>query len=451
MSTEPDSSFKALSAKGVRQIAITWDNHAGESLVKVVPLRRWPFAIEVGVGFSPISDAFRSDGMIDPAHRLTRPDGDLRLKADPSSLAMLDPDKGWAWAAGERWDHLSGGAYGADQRHFCRRMGEGLHEAGLSLTAGFELEWVVMSPTDDGSPKAVIAGGPYGADRLIEGLDYASALLEALDAAGVDWIQFHPEYGPSQFELSFAALAPLQAADQLIRARLVIQRITRHFGWYSSFSAKPRLDWVGNGGHLHFSVNDGEGPLLQNGSGPYGLRPEGEALIAGVLDQLPGLVALASPSPVSYLRLVPSSWSAPFQVWGMENREAAVRFIPAAVDNSPAHLEIKAVDPTANPYLLLGALQAQVLDALRHQRSLPPEQTGDPALERNRTIRRLPASLIEARTALEHDAVLQEAMGPLLHGSLLDSLAAEIRNADTKSAEQQVSESCWWPIVGGLV
>ena len=451
MSTNHDLSLEALVARGVRQIAITWDNHAGESLVKVVPLRHWQHAVDIGVGFSPISDAFRSDGIIDPAHRLTRPDGDLRLKADPSSLAMLDPDQGWAWAAGERWNRNSCDAYEADQRHFCRRMGDTLHREGLSLTAGFELEWVVITPDNDGSPKAVIAGGPYGADRLIEGLDYASALLEALYAADVDWLQFHPEYGPSQFELSFGAQAPLQAADQLIRARLVIQRVTRRFGWYSSFSAKPRLDWVGNGGHLHFSVRDVQGPLLQDGPGPYGLRPEGQALIAGVLEQLPGLVALASPSPVSYLRLVPSSWSAPFQVWGMENREAAVRLIPTTVDQSPAHLEIKAVDPTANPYLLLGALQAQVLDALRHERSLPAEQSGDPALVKDRTIGRLPSSLVEARTALEHDEVLLQAMGPLLHGSLLDSLAAEIRNAETKSAEQQANERCWWPIVGGLV
>ena len=451
MSTNHDLSLEALVARGVRQIAITWDNHAGESLVKVVPLRHWQHAVDIGVGFSPISDAFRSDGIIDPAHRLTRPDGDLRLKADPSSLAMLDPDQGWAWAAGERWNRNSCDAYEADQRHFCRRMGDTLHREGLSLTAGFELEWVVITPDQDGSAKAVIAGGPYGADRLIEGLDYASALLEALDAADVDWLQFHPEYGPSQFELSFGAQAPLQAADQLIRARLVIQRVTRRFGWYSSFSAKPRLDWVGNGGHLHFSVRDVQGPLLQDGPGPYGLRPEGQALIAGVLEQLPGLVALASPSPVSYLRLVPSSWSAPFQVWGMENREAAVRLIPTTVDQSPAHLEIKAVDPTANPYLLLGALQAQVLDALRHQRSLPAEQSGDPALVKDRTIDRLPSSLVEARTALEHDEVLRQTMGPLLHGSLLDSLAAEIRNAETKTAEQQANERCWWPIVGGLL
>jgi glutamine synthetase len=135
----------------------------------------------------------------------------------------------------------------------------------------------------------------------------------------------------------------------------------------------------------------------------------------------------------------------------MENREAAIRLIPTAVDQSAAHLEIKAVDPTANPYLLLGALQAQVLDALRHQRSLPAEQTGDPALVSDHNIARLPASLVEARMALEQDVVLHEAMGPLMHGSFLDSLAAEIHRMEHFSAEQQVGERCWWPIVGGIV
>ena len=35
----------------------------------------------------------------------------------------------------------------------------------------------------------------------------------------------------------------------------------------------------------------------------------------------------------------------------------------------------------------------------------------------------------------------------------LDNHAGERwnRNAETKSAEQQVGERCWWPIVGGLV
>ena len=444
----PRLDVEALIQSGVRQIAVTWVNHAGESLVKVVPVRQLHHAIEIGVGFSPVSDAFRSDGGIEPHHRLTRPDGDLRLKADPDSIALLDAANGWAWAAGDRWDRDLG-PYAADQRTFCRTMGRNLERAGLSMTAGFELEWVVVTPDSHGVPQPVIPGGPYGADCLIEGLDYVSALLMALDQADLPWIQFHPEYGASQFELSFSPDAPLNVADGLIRARLLIQRVTRQFNWFCSFSAKPRLDWVGNGGHLHFSVADAQGPVLQGGPGPAGLRQEGETLIAGLLQKLPALIALASPSPVSYLRLRPSTWSAPYQVWGIENREAALRLIPTALDHCSAHLEIKAVDPTTNPYLLLGALQALVIHALSHPSPLPAPLVGDPA-GMDVPPARLPSTLVEARHALEGDQVLRSAMGELLHGSLLDSFAGEINRVEDLPPEQQVASTCWWPIVGGL-
>lgn len=123
--------IERLSQRGVRQIAITWVTNAGESLVKVVPLRQLQDAIDNGVGFSPVSDAFRTDGVIEPHHRLTCPDGDLRLKVDPDSVALLDPSTGWAWAAGDRWDRDQG-PYDADQRHFCRRMARDMEDEGLT-------------------------------------------------------------------------------------------------------------------------------------------------------------------------------------------------------------------------------------------------------------------------------------------------------------------------------
>lgn len=99
---------ESLSRRGVRQIAITWVNHAGETPVKAVPIRRLHHANDNGVGFSLVTDAFRTDGVIEPHHRLARPDGDLRLKADPDSVALPDPSTGWAWAAGVRWDRDRG-------------------------------------------------------------------------------------------------------------------------------------------------------------------------------------------------------------------------------------------------------------------------------------------------------------------------------------------------------
>jgi glutamine synthetase len=450
MASQLSALAASLAELGVRRLAITWVNHAGAPLVKVVPLRAFDAAVELGVGFSPVSDAFRSDGAIDPAHRLARPDGDLRLRADATAVAPLEPCNGWGWAPGVRWDRSTGLPYPGDQRHFCRSQQERLEAAGVELLAGFEQEWLVASPQGDGSPAPAIPGGPYGADRLIEGLDYASALLDALDAAALPWLQFHPEYGGGQFELSLAPGTALEAADRLVRARLVIQRVTRRFGWRCSFSPRPCLERVGNGAHLHLSLRRDGIPLLQGGEGPAGLTTAGAAVLAALLEELPALLALACPHEVSYRRLAPGSWSAPFQVWGVENREAALRLIPTAADGAMAHLELKVADPAANPYLLLGAVQAVLLDGLERQRSLPAAVSGDPSTLPAAQAPRLPGGLAQAAGAFAASRLLRLAMGEALHDSLIDSQAAEVSRCAGLDDQQLAAGSCWWPLVGGL-
>jgi glutamine synthetase len=295
----------------------------------------------------------------------------------------------------------------------------------------------------DGTPQPALAGGPYGADRLVEGLGYATALLQALETAGIPWLQFHPEYGPSQFELSLAPGTPLEAADLLVQARLVIQRVSLRCGWHCNFSPKPSLDRVGNGGHLHLSLQREGRQLLQTDAG--------DAVIAALLDELPALLALACPLEISYRRLGPGSWSAPFQVWGIENREAALRLIPTAADGAASHLELKVVDLAANPYLLLAAVQAVALAGLEQPRPLPPPVSGDPAHLPAGVAVRLPPSLRKASAAFAASAVLRRAFGEVLHGSLLDSQAAEVRRCSHLDAAGLAAAEAWWPLVGGLL
>jgi glutamine synthetase len=443
------ASAAALADQGIRWVAITWVNHAGAPLVKVVPLAAFDAAVAVGVGFSPVSDAFRADGVIDPVHRLARPDGDLRLRADAAALARLEPGSGWAWAPGERFER-SGEPYAGDQRHCCRLQQERLQRAGVELRAGFEVEWLVARNHPDSDPQPAIPGGPYGADRLVEGLDYAAALLDALEAAGIPWLQFHPEYGAGQLELSLAPGTPLEAADRLVHARLVIQRVTRCFGWRCSFSPKPSLVRVGNGGHLHLSLWRDGLPLLQGGTGPGGLSDAGGAVLAALLEELPALLALACPLEISYRRLAPGSWSAPFRVWGIENREAALRLIPTAADGADAHLELKVVDLAANPYLLLAAVQAVALAGLDESHPLPLPVSGDPDHLSLGAAMRLPASLAEASAAFAASALFRRAFGEELHASLIDSQAAEVRRCAGSSDAELAEADAWWPLVGGL-
>ncbi len=450
MSNHLSPQVVALAEQGIRWVAITWVNHIGAPLVKVVPLAAFEAAVATGVGFSPVADAFGAGGAIDPQHRLARPDGDLRLRADGTALALLEPRSGWAWAPGERFER-SGVPYAADQRYRCRLQQELLGACGLQLRAGFELEWLVATPDLHGAPQPAIPGGPYGADRLVEGLDYATALLDALEAAGIPWLQFHPEYGAGQFELSLAPGTPLEAADRLVHAKLLIQRVSQRCGWRCSFSPKPSLERVGHGGHLHLSVQRHGEPLFQGGAGPGGLTDAGGAVLAALLQELPALIALACPLEISYRRLAPGSWSAPFQVWGIENREAALRLIPSGADGAAAHLELKVADLAANPYLLLAAVQAVALAGLNEARPLPPPLTGDPAHLPAGAAVRLPSSLAEASAAFAASDLLREALGEALHASLLDSQAAEVRRCAGLSDAELAAADAWWPLVGGVV
>ncbi len=176
----------------------------------------------------------------------------------------------------------------------------------------------------------------------------------------------------------------------------------------------------------------------------------GEAVAAGILGRLPALLAVGSPSPASYLRLVPSHWAGVFACWGHETRETALRFVTgnAGWETSAANFEVKCFDLAANPYLLVGALIAAGLDGLRQQRRLPPPVTGDPARFSGdelaaRGIRRLPTTLDEAAAALSADETLRTALG----GTLVDAVLA-VRRAEAErfrdASPEEVAAALRW-------
>ncbi|MEK8169185.1 hypothetical protein NKH77_03380 [Streptomyces sp. M19] len=67
-----------------------------------------------------------------------------------------------------------------------------------------------------------------------------------------------------------------------------------------------------------------------------------------MLRELPALLAIGAPSAASYLRLEPSHWAGVFQCWGLENREAAIRFITGPPDD-PARRTPRSSASTRRP------------------------------------------------------------------------------------------------------
>jgi glutamine synthetase len=436
-----------LQDRDVIVVALTWVDNSGITRVKSVPLTELPNAAAWGVGASPVFDAFLLDDSIISGRFAGGPVGDLRLHPDLDRLTVLAGQPGWAWAPADRYDQ-GGQPYPLDQRGLARTMTERLGRAGYTAQAAFEIEWVVgQAGTDEFVPAT--NGPAYGHTRQVELSDYCADLLAALAEQDVRVVQFHPEYGAGQFEVSTTPLDPVRAADTVVLVRETIRAITARHGMRASFSPKVATDGVGNGGHLHLSLwqslggaenQTTEKNLFAGGAGKFGLTPDAEAFSAGILDRLPALSAIGSPSVASYLRLVPSHWAGAFVAWGLENRETALRLItgsrPAA-----ANLEVKSFDLSANPYLVVAAILAAGLAGLAERAVLPEPLDVDPVSLTG--VQRLPKSLDEAVAAFEADPVLTEAFGAEFAATIVDVRRGEIARFADLSAREVVAVTRW--------
>ncbi|MGW2862898.1 glutamine synthetase family protein [Streptomyces sp. NPDC001205] len=418
-----------LTAEGVRAVALTWVDVAGLTRVKVVPTARLAQVAAHGVGMSPVFDVYLVDDSVTSSPHIGGPDGDLRLVPDLNRLTVLAAQPGWAWAPVDRFEQ-SGRPYDACQRQFARRMTERAAERGIELRMGFETEWIVDPP---------LAGPAYGMARVVERSAYVGDVLGALEAQGVEVLQIHPEYTPGQFEVSVAPADPVGAADLAVLVRETIRAVSLQHGLTPWFGPVADPEGVGNGGHVHLSLWQDGRNLCRGGEGPAGMSATSEGFLAGVLDALPALLAIGAPTPASYLRLTPSSWAGAFQCWGLENREAALRFVagpPGAED--AANAEVKSFDPAANPYLVTGALIAAGLAGIDAGLRLPEPVAGDPV--NTDGARRLPTSLPEALGHFTKSAALREALGDRLFEAIVAVRQAETKLFDGRTP-QEIAEA----------
>jgi glutamine synthetase len=435
-----------LGARGVRLVAVTWVDNSGITRVKAVPLEKLDSAAAWGIGVSPCFDTFLFNDL--PVTSAVV--GDLRLHPDTTRLTVLSGQPGYAWAPGDRYDQ-EGRVYPGDQRALVKSAVALLAERGYSAKCAFEVEWVIGDDAADSAEFVpAVRGSAYGYGRLVSTSDYVRDVAVALSEQRIAVEQIHPEYGPGQFEVSIAATDPVAAADDHVLVRETIRAVSARHGLRVSFSPKVSADEVGNGGHVHLSLWDGDVNLFSGGQSPVGLTWPAESFTAGVLDRLPALLAIGAPSVVSYLRLVPRHWSGAFAVWGLENREAALRLVTGAAGSRAwaANLEVKCFDQTANPYLVLAALIFAGLAGIDDGVKLPAPVDVDPALvaeaERERRgIARLPGSLGEAVDAFEADPVLTAAFGQRRTTEILAVRRGEIQHFAGATPAELTRQTRW--------
>ena len=440
---------KRLRDAGVTVVALPFVDSAAITRVKTVPLSRFTEVANAGVGLSILFNVAMSDdrfalleGYIDG------PSGDLRLRPDPAATEPLAALPGWAWAPVDQYTQ-EGERFPGCPRWFARRMVERFGDAGLSIRAAYEIEFTIGRRDADDTFRPAHTGPGYSDIALVANHAFAHDLISTFEEQGLGLQQFHPEYADGQFELSIAPRDPVAAADASMIARQTIRAIAARHGWTTSFAPRVEAD-TGNGSHLHLSLWDGERNLMSGDDGPYGMSDRGEAFVAGILASMPAITAIAAPTGASYIRLQPHHWSGAMNAWGLENREASLRFIAgaSAATAGAANIEVKPVDGTANPYLAIGAALAAGLDGIARRLRLPVPTEQDPSslpadVRQERGIEQLPASLSEAAERLAASDVLRAAMGDFLFQTFLATRRGEAERNAGLDDDELVRRTRW--------
>jgi glutamine synthetase len=285
---------------------------------------------------------------------------------------------------------------------------------------------------------------------MLDVSEFLSELLADLDTNGLTIGQIHAEYGWSQLEFSLDASDPLAAADSQLLARETIRTAARANDLRASFAPLITPDGVGNGWHTHLSLHKDGRNLLSGGDGPEGMTAEGQAFVAGILRDLPGVVAVTAPSVPSLIRLRPGYFASAYGFWGADNREASLRFVPGAeaIGAQNANIELKAADASGNPYLGLTAMIATGLAGIEDGLELPEQISEDPGgwtpeQREARGIKRFAQTTDEQIANFEAASRIREAFGDPLANAFVGVRRSDADWAEGKSAEEIIAAHLW--------
>ncbi len=422
MATVADLVARADEA-GLRLVRFLWCGNDGTVRAKASGRHGLERRLESGIGLTVAMQAMNGLDQLQPVAGMG-PVGEIRLVPDVDTFRVLP----YAPHAGALLtDHvgLDGEPAPVCQRSFLKRMEGRLGERELALRASFENEFS-LATVIDGAYVPVDSALCFSTIGMTASQDYADELAAALEAQEIPLEQYYAELGHGQQEISTGHAPALQAADEQLLVRETIRGVAARHGLVASLAPKPWPENAGNGGHVHFSLWEGERNRFFDGTRPDGLSDAARSFIAGVLAHLPGLCGLAAPSFNSYGRILPQYWAGAFVCWGYDNREAPVRVASAfrGAEEASTNAELKACDATCNPYLALGGLIAAGLDGLERGLEPPEPVDVDPATlpedERERRgIVPLPSTQEEALDALAADELLTSALGPTLTESYL--------------------------------
>jgi glutamine synthetase len=336
--------------------------------------------------------------------------GDFVLVPDPLTFQVLPGDgPRVAWVLGDEFLR-SGLPHPLSTRAVLRQVCARYGALALTPVIGLEVEWYLTRLLGGPVGNAGNGFGSQGAAPRVRAvnsgyqfnLDTYSASVAAVTGPlaltllelGLPLRSMEHESGPGQLETTFSPMTALDAADAMLLFRTLVKQTCARSGHHASFMSLPRVEGFDpSGWHLHQSVQDAKtGRNLFSADGTDQLSGEGAAYVDGLLSRARDLCLLSVPTVNGYRRLGPGFSLAPTRIgWSVEDRGALVRVIGAG---GSTHVENRAGEPCANPYLAIAAqLYAGLSGHIGARQPAGPPSPGD------RAASLLPQSLGESLAA----------------------------------------------------
>jgi len=297
-------------------------------------------------------------------------ESDLRLGIDWSAFYWTPADvfgPGKVLVFGNVIDK-GGDPYAADIRGVLKTFAADLSaQKGYTLNAANEIEGFIFQGKDaeqkhyqTGKFEYVNTGGYYHSlpgDPLRNFIDTTAEVQRAM---GFQNEKDHPEVAPSQFEINYSYAEVVAAADQIQLYKLICRQVATHMGLTASFLPKPVVGVNGSGMHTNVSVSKNGKNLFWDSKGEEKLSQFGWDFLDRILTHGNDICLMLNASVNAYRRLDPH-YEAPNQLKASAVDRGAMVRIPIGNEKS-MRLEVRAVSPDANPYMVMYSIFKTGLD-----------------------------------------------------------------------------------------
>jgi glutamine synthetase len=342
-------------------------------------------------------------------------ESDMVARPDPATFQILPWRPEQQGVARMFCDVLTpaGKPFAGDPRHVLRGILGRAQEMGYTFYVGPELEYFYFKTA--GGTEPLDQGGYFDLTPLDVASDLRKRTVFYLEQVGVPVESVHHEVAPSQHEIVLRDSDALTMADAVMTARLAVKEVAQEAGVHATFMPKPIQGAWGSGMHTHMALYEGERNAFYDADDEVSLSKVGRAFIAGILLHAREITAVCNQWVNSYKRLVPG-FEAPVHIgWARQNRSGLLR-VPSHHASSDVRVEIRSLDPAANPYLAFAVILAAGLDGIAQNADLPPESTDNiwemsEAERRAGGIEQLPEDLYEAIEAMEASTLVRDTLG----------------------------------------